>query len=1397
MISENKNNDLPPEDVIKSENLFPVVGIGASAGGLAAFKKLLGSIPESSGMAYVLVQHLDPNHESMLPELLQKVTKIPVQEISDDVVVKPDNIYIIPSNKLLIANDGVLLLSPRPGKNTSRINMPIDIFFSSLAEIHQTHAIGVVLSGTATDGTLGLKAIKDHGGITFAQDEHTAEFNGMPLSAINAGVVDFVLPAEEIIKRVLEIKQQIAITDAELLSLPKDEEDIYKQTIALLRVRKGTDFTFYKQATIRRRILRRITLTDHQTSGAYLKYLRENKVEQDFLYQDLLIPVTEFFRDHKIFDNLCHTVFPEILKNKSSSKPIRVWLAGCSTGQEAYSVAICLKEFLGDSNQKAVIFATDISEPAIIKARIGIYNKYETGGMSEYRLAEHFTPNGENYQINKQLREMCVFAVHDFLKDPPFGNIDFLACRNVLIYMEPYLQKRALSTFHYALNPKGFLLLGKSESIISVPDLFAADNLKYKLFIRKDAVARYMHVSTPKNEQRLQDLSTATDSSSMATDFQRAADEILLSKHTPAGVVVNDAMDLVQFRGATSLYLEQSPVKPSHNLLKLAKPGLGFELRNILLKVKKSNTSVTKENIPIGENGDQQLVTIEAMRLPNIIEPHFLILFHQSKINESVNQQQIFSDSQNNENTYKDMRIKQLELELSQTREDMRSITEDQEATNEELQSANEELLSGSEELQSLNEELETGKEELQSTNEELTVMNQEMISLNEQLRFSLDYTDTIIATMREPLIVISSDMIVKSANKAFYKMFDLTHTDTVGMSIFHIGKGEWNIPQLQTLFREILPERKNIINYEASFNLPGLGERHMVLNASEMNPEKSGVLLILIVLEDVTERVHQRQREIESNNRFKNLVMQAPIAVCILNEPNYTVELANNSYLQLIDRKSDFVGAPLFTSMPELENQGVPEILNKVSKSGTVYYGNEVELEIFRHNKKEKAFFDFVFQPMMDANNTISGILVVTNEVTQQVMARKKMETQASLIYNLLMTAPGFVCTFKGPTHIYDIINERYQGLFGNRELKGKPLLEALPEIEGQGFETIMHKVYETGKPYVGIEIPAKLAREVDQEPELRYFNYSYQPMYDENDIIHSILSFGYEVTNEVNAKNKISELQFRHAQDLEDNILKRTEELTAANKALSTNNVQLVKMNKEMEAFNYISSHDLQEPLRKIQIFSGLILSDSESMSQSNKDYFLRIQSAAWRMQTLIHDLLSYSRVSNSNKKFDKINLEEIIKGVEDDLSEKILSAGATIEIGSVCELNVDPSQFRQLFNNLLGNALKFVVEGRTPHINIESTIGTGNSFAVNGLAAEKQYCEIKVSDNGIGFEPHYKDKVFELFQRLHSNDLFEGTGIGLAIVKKITENHNGLITVDSEVNKGTTFYIYIPSY
>ncbi len=1243
--TETTTKTTPITSLTKSANYFPVVGVGASAGGLDAFKRLLKAIPEKSGMAYVLVQHLDPSHESLLPEILQRITSIPVREITDDVEVLSDHIYIIPANKMLIANDGVLELSDRTAKKGEH-NLPIDLFFKSLSEVHQAHAIGVVLSGTGSDGTAGLRAIKNNGGITFAQDEKSATYDSMPQSAVHADVVDFILPPDAIPEKIAELVK-ITRRNGGDETFQEPEEDVLKQLLLLLRVRKGTDFTYYKQSTIQRRILRRMALSKIDTPIAYLKHLRENKSEQDVLYQDMLIPVTSFFRDTKTFDNLCQTVFPRLLDENNTVDSIRIWVAGCSTGEEVYSIAMCIKEFLGEKHCRLQIFATDISEPAIAKARSGVYSKSELLDVSPSRIQEFFTKVEGGYQVQKHLRDMCVFAVHNFLKDPPFGKLDLISCRNVLIYMEPYLQKKALTSFHYALNHNGHLLLGKSETISTLPDHFASALKQDKLFTRKDVPGRFLPTLSRQNEQSYTFIKPVKPES-VHTDFQRTADELMLLRYTPAGVVINEAMDVVHFRGKTANYLEQSAGKPSLNLLKLAKDGLAFELRNILHKSKKNNAPVIKTNIPIGSNSEQRLISIEAIPMPDMEEQFYLILFHEES-DTNHKSQPAGTRSRKSVNgsikkTDSDLRIVQLEKELAQTREDMRGITEDQEALNEELQSANEELVSSSEELQSLNEELETGKEELQSTNEELTVLNEELLSMNEQMTESRDYSEAIVSTVREPLLVLDKYLYVRTANPSFYRMFNVDESDTEGRLIFQLGNGQWDIPALRKLLEKILPDKSKFSELQVTHTFKSIGKRTMILNAREIVQKHKKEKLILLAIEDITEKLEAEQQLRASEENFRQLA-----------------EL-----------------------MPDMVSHGDAE--------GHITYYNQSWLTYTEYTLKEL---------------TASGWVTIIHPDDRQTAAKRWKQSLES----------------------------------------------------GSNFE---------------MELRLK-----DKDDKYNWHLCRSIPIKDDDK----------KIVRWIGTMTYIEE-QRGQLTVLENLVAERTHELH--------NSVRLLEAkNRELESFAYVSSHDLQEPLRKIHIFAGRLLENEEHhLSSTGKEYCLSMQRATVRMQTLITDLLSFSRLDADQRIFEKIDTTPIIMGVIAELQDLYSDKNALIEIGSMCEMPVIPFQFRQLMLNLIGNALKFSKTTERPHIEIKSEIVESDGKDAYKLPQGQNYCHISISDNGIGFEEEYSERIFKVFQKLHGKEVYSGTGIGLAIVKKIVENHNGHISASSKLGVGTTFDIYLPA-
>src|ERR1039458_5503625 len=582
----------PGNDAKTLPGLFPIVGIGASAGGLEAFSELLHNLPEKTGMAFVLVQHLDPKHNSGLPEILARTTRLPVMEVTNGCVVQPDHVYVIPANTNMLIKDGVLQLGPRLLVHGQ--HLPIDNFFRSLAERVGQRAIGVVLSGTASDGTEGCRAIKAAGGLTFAQDEESAKYDGMPRNAINAGCIDFILTPKDIARELGGIVSRV-LSEAkdEIRGLVGSDLDVL---FGLLRESTGVDFTNYKHTTLQRRIRRRMAVHKIEKLKDYLRFIGKKPEELDELYRDLLIHVTGFFREPESFLALRKHVYPKLFEGREPDNPIRVWVAGCSTGEEAYSIAITLLEYLWSHtrniSQAAMsiqIFATDISETALDSARAGMYTEAAVAEIFAERLKRFFVRQEGGYQVNKSVRDMCIFAKQNLVKDPPFSNLDLVSCRNLLIYLGPVLQRRVIPTLHYSLKPGGYLMLGEAENLGGFADHFALVDKKDKIYQKRKTTARLAtyFASTDYSPRRLEDARTGRHLPAPFT-VENEVEQLLINRFVPASIVVNDQMEIVQFQGKTGAYLEPAAGHPTFSLSKMAREGLLVDLRAALNAAKKT-----------------------------------------------------------------------------------------------------------------------------------------------------------------------------------------------------------------------------------------------------------------------------------------------------------------------------------------------------------------------------------------------------------------------------------------------------------------------------------------------------------------------------------------------------------------------------------------------------------------------------------------------------------------------------------------------------------------------------------------------------------------------------------------------------------------------------------------
>lgn len=1245
-----REKKLPEKKVAKGliPKPFPIVAFGASAGGIKAFTTLLEHLNPNLGMAYVLIMHLSPNHKSALAEIMQSKTKMPVHTVVDGMEIKANNIFVIPPNTFMSVVDGHLKLAPR--SVTSIGNFAVDYFFTGLAGIYKNNAIGVILSGTATDGTLGLKAIKAEGGITFAQDE-SAEFDGMPGNAYNSGYVDFKLPPEGIAKELARlVKTSYTILPSDKIEAVQGKEisnhlEELKKILSIVKGKTGIDFFLhYKHASIYRRVTRRMVLNKFEKLRDYGAMLKTNSQEVDALFDDFLINVTSFFRDPAFYEVLVKKIFPAIIREWKPGDPIRIWVAGCATGEEAYSIAICLIEFLEKKKLTIPIqiFASDLDAGAIEKARTGIYQASAVQSISQNHLKQYFKKIEGNFQIAKSVREICVFSQHNLLKDPPFSRMNFISCQNVLIYLEGNPQKKILQTFHYALKHNGYLSLGKSETIGALSDMFESVDKKIKLYFRKPTKSPQLEfaIHAPGNVP-LKD--TQPTEQNIEVDVERDMGKLMLSRFVHPGVVVNKNMMIIQFFGIVSSYLAPVTGKASFNVLKMIREDLVIELRSLLQQARKTEKVAVKEGIRIYNKRIPQEITIEVVPRKISGAIFFLVVFKEENtvlsLPASDNRSKLKANSDQKQKT-----IEKLKHELIQSIEVIRTTSEEYETTYEELQANNEEILSSNEELQSVNEELESSKEELQSANEELTTIIDELHKRNIELQESQNYAEAIVETVHNPMLVLKADLTVQMANTAFYQTFKLAREKTEGSHIYKLGDSSWDIPILRENLKEIFINNTSFKDFEITSTFPGIGERELIVNAYRLlKGNDSKETLILLAFDDITRRMFAEASLVKSQEQLKLSLIGDSIGTWWWSIPSDQMKWSREN-----------------------------EMLNGL-KEGT-FKGLYSDWENLIHP---------------------DDISLVKAAIKESIYERAPMEIEYRIFW---------------------------------------------PDKSVHWMLSKGHTYYDQyGKPerMIGVSMDSTERKMLSER--------------------------------------------------LESQVYLRTAELLSSNK-------ELIKVNEQLEQFVFISSHDLQEPLRKIQTFSNLLVTADSDLSAYAKKYLDKINASASRMSSLLHDLLSFSLLKHDENKFVRVNLNEILENVIKDFEQVIEAKKAAINLSPMPVIYGGPVLMNQLFHNLISNALKFSNEN--PVINITSREVTEADLTMYPeLARDTHYVSVMVSDNGIGFEQKYAAKLFTLFQQLKDKSV-EGTGIGLAICKKIVENHGGFIFATGKTGKGAAFTLFLPT-
>lgn len=1328
------------DDRRKEKTASYIVGIGSSAGGLKALEEFFGNCPIDSGLAFVVVQHLSPNHKSLMPELLSRHTEMPVKEVKEGDLVLPNHVYMIPGIKNIQIKDKKLVLTDRP--SGKQVNFSIDIFFNSLALEQKEKALAIILSGTGSDGTKGSMAIKEEGGTVFVQSSDSSTFDGMPRSVISHGLADYVLNPKEMGKELLELVSYFSDPSSVSLINHQDATEFLKQILNIIETELFYDFSFYKKPTLFRRTAKRVGITKSQTLENYINYLNDNPEEKQLLVQEYLIGVTNFFRDAKAFEIIEKEVIPSIFRNKKNEL-LKIWIVACSTGEEAYSICILIEEYMQkmkiDIEYK--IFATDLNDKAISIAAKGIYDQNIESEVPFSILNKYFVNKDIGYQIVSGIRKNIIFSKHDVLRNPPFSRMDLVSCRNMLIYMENNIKNKALSNIHYSLNLNGYLFLGKSENLGELNKKFHEVNGKWKIY--KNIQADRAISTITKNSWNLgnnshKELRKQTQHENLNINIIRTSNKILLENYGAVCVCIDENCEIVQAFGKLKQYIQYPEEGYSNNLLKIFPDELGVPISTVTQKQWVDSEEIIEKKVKLFFNnifkelrllisflgGGNKGSIYSRFFLVTIIEDIHVTLSEQEK--KTI--QPTFSSN--------DGYLQELKEVLRETRENLQSTIEELETSNEEMQATNEELLASNEELQSTNEELQSLNEELHTVNAELHQKNVQLVELNSDV-------ENLMKNINIGTIFLDKEFRIRKFTPAIQEHYHLRQED-IERSISHFSgtvSGIDLITYSEEVIKTLQVYREEVANNRGVWFLmqifPYRSEKDVI----------EGVVINFLNINELKLAINEKE---QLNGFLSHLTDANPAIIYIydlINKQNVYSSSGIGKIAGYTAEEIKKMGAQLFEIITFPDD--IKRIDEHHKKLKDIADGEILQIEYRLIHKNRKKVIWLLSSDKVNEraeNGQVKTILGVTQVITESKTLELKLK-ESEERFRLAVTA-----TRSGLWEWSDLtmdkawFSKEFCRLLGYNSKEMKSSFRSLVNLIHPDQLYIFK---------VGLESHLKSDVPFEEEIQIKTNKKGYQ---------------WFRINGHMQRNGAIRTTKKVVGTLLDIDHRKKSE-------------YKMQELNVDLERFAYLASHDLKEPLRTVTSFTKLFKEEYKDKFDENAMQYLDfIERASSRMITLTNDLLVHSQLDDKSLKFELVDLNQIISNIKDDLQSLIQENEAVIKVEQLPTIICDTVQIRQLFQNLMSNSLKYRKEGEIPVIDIQ-------------CRKKRDSFEFCVKDNGIGIPEKNYTEIFEVFKRLHGQSEYEGTGIGLANCKRIVDNHQGKIWVESVEGKGSDFFFVIP--